>query len=273
MVRFSKLGLVLTMRRLFCLFGAVLLWICPGGYGRADLLDGLIGYWPFDETSGTVAHCLVNGSDDGQLFNFPDDDSQWVTGQIAGALQFRGPGPNDYVIVPHYDQPNDSVSFSGWVIADVNTVSWQSIIKNWGDTQRGQFHFGLDANSSRLGLFITQTNGAQIGPAEDLDPFPTGIWVHVGLVVDASRGTLEVYRDGALVASGSHDGTLLQSPVGSLGIGIKTDDSGTQPDFFNPGYWQGSFDDFGLWNRALTADDMAYIFSLGLDGVSFYDNP
>ena len=29
-------------------------------------------------------------------------------------------------------------------------------------------------------------------------------------------------------------------------------------------------DDFGLWNRALSDDDMAQIYALGLNGQSFY---
>ena len=38
----------------------------------------------------------------------------------------------------------------------------------------------------------------------------------------------------------------------------------------NPGFWQRSFDDFGLWNRALSDDEMAQIYTLGMNGQSFY---
>ena len=111
---------------------AVLLLASLSGSALADIKDSLVGYWNFDETSGSVAHCLIPHSADGQLVNFPDDDSQWVPGQIGGALYFRGPLYQDYVIAPSYPLATNTVSFSGWVNADVNNVVWQSIFKNWG---------------------------------------------------------------------------------------------------------------------------------------------
>src|SRR5713226_10502564 len=93
------------------LIGVVLLWGSLSGSALADFKDGLVGYWPFDETSGQVAHSLVPASADGQLYNFPDDDSQWVRGQIGGALYFRGESFQDYVIVPSYPIATTAVSF------------------------------------------------------------------------------------------------------------------------------------------------------------------
>jgi hypothetical protein len=253
---------------------AVLLWACFWGVALGDFKDRLVGYWNFDETSGSTAHSLVPQSDDGQLLNFPCDNSQWVSGQIGGALHFRGPDYQDYVIASFYPLGTDAVSFSGWVNADVNTVNWQSIFKNWGGAHHGQFHFGLDAASMTLGLFIAEASDTQIGPVEDtINPhsFPTGQWVQVGFVIDGSMAQLKVYFNGQLAGTGSYDGTLLNPPLmTSLGIGVKTNDSGSVADFANPGYWQGSFDDFGLWSRVLSDDEMAKIYALGQNGQSFY---
>jgi hypothetical protein len=262
------------MRKALCI-SAVLLWSSFSGHALADFNASLVGYWNFDETSGSVAHSLVPQSDNGQLFNFPCDDSQWVPGQIGGALHLRGPDYQDYVIASFYPLATDAVSFSGWVNADVNTVTWQSIFKNWGGAHHGQFHFGLDGNSMSLGLYIAEASNAQVGPVEDVSffpqSFPTGQWVHVGFVMDGSMGQLSVYVNGQLAGSGTYDGTLLNPPLmTSLGIGIKTDDTGTMADPGNPGYWQGSFDDFGLWTRALSGDEMAQIYTLGQNGQSFY---
>src|SRR5215470_3866423 len=79
------------MRRVLSIFiGATVVWCCVSGSVWADFKDGLVGYWNFDEKSGLVAHSLVPASADGQLFNFPNDNSQWIPGQIGGALSFRG---------------------------------------------------------------------------------------------------------------------------------------------------------------------------------------
>jgi hypothetical protein len=262
------------MRKILCI-GTVLLWSSFSGHALGDFKDNLVGYWNFDETSGSVAHSLVPLSDDGALFNFPCDNSQWVPGHIGGALHFRGPDYQDYVIATFYPLATDAVSFSGWVNADVNTVNWQSIFKNWGGAH-GQFHFGLDATSMTLGLYIGEADNTQIGPVEDtFNPgnFPTGQWVHVGFVADGSQGELKVYFNGQLAGSGFYDGTLLNPPpMTSLGIGVKTDNRGTiaDPGICCPGYWQGSFDDFGLWTRVLSDNEMAQIYALGQNGQSFY---
>jgi hypothetical protein len=127
-----------------------------------------------------------------------------------------------------------------------------------------------------LGLYVAEADSTQIGPVEDLNnfrSFPTGEWVQVGFVIDGSTGELKVYSNGQLAGSGSYDGTLLNPPpMISLGIGVKTDDTGTiaDPGSCCPGYWQGSFDDFGLWNRVLSDDEMAQIYALGQNGQSFY---
>lgn len=255
--------------------GAVLLSGFLSGSAQGDFMDGLVGYWNFDETSGSVARSLVPASADAQLSNFPDDNSQWVPGQIGGALHFRGPDFQDYAISPSYPLATTAVSFSGWVNADVNTVPWQSILKNWGSSVRGQFHFGLDGTSTTLGLYIAEGSDHQVGPAEIVvRNFPTGQWVQVGFVIDTTLNgliaILKVYYNGQLAGIGAFDGTLRTPPVTSLAFGVKTDDTGLQADGANPGFWQGSFDDFGLWNRPLSDAEMALIYTLGQNGQSFY---
>jgi hypothetical protein len=268
------------MRKVFSIWiGVVLVCNCLSGSALADFKDGLVGYWPFDETSGQVAHSLVPASGDGQLFNFPDDDSQWVPGQIGGALHFRGPSFQDYVIADHYPTATTALSFSGWVFADDNSVIWQSIFKNWGGAT-GQFHFGLRNNFKRLAVSVAQANTVSSGSAIDYtDPiFPSGQWVHVGFTVDTTLHGLiayiKLYRNGQLVGIRPFDGTLRQDDGRggkmSIGIGVKPNDAGTGADGGAPGYWQGSFDDFGLWSRVLSDDEMAQIYALGLNGQSWY---
>jgi hypothetical protein len=256
---------------------AVLLPASFSGIAWGDFQDRLIGYWNFDETSGSVAHSLVPASADAQLYNFPDDNSQWSPGQIGGALYFRGPLYQDYAISPSFPPATTALSFSGWVNADLNTTPWQSILKNWGSSVRGQFHFGLDGTSTTLGLYMDEGSDHLVGPVEIVIPsFPTGEWVQVGFVIDTTLDGLialiKVYYNGQLAGIGSFDGTLINQAIPSLGFGVKTDDTGLQADPGNPGYWQGYFDDFGLWNRALSDAEMAQIYTLGQNGMSFYGN-
>ncbi|MBU6320943.1 hypothetical protein KGO04_00145 [Patescibacteria group bacterium] len=47
---------------------------------------GLVGYWNFDEGSGTVAHDRSGQGNNGTLVNAPT----WVKGKVNGALSFNG---------------------------------------------------------------------------------------------------------------------------------------------------------------------------------------
>src|SRR5580765_4459132 len=86
---------------------------------HAAITDDLAGHWTFDATSGFTLTDSTPNANDGTLFNFPQDDSQWVPGKIGGALQFGGPTSLDYVIVPDYPKPTTTMTISIWVWTDV----------------------------------------------------------------------------------------------------------------------------------------------------------
>ena len=56
------------------------------------LMNGLIGWWKFDETNGTLAYDSSGNGNDGNLTGGPT----WATGKIGGALSFDG--VDDYVV-------------------------------------------------------------------------------------------------------------------------------------------------------------------------------
>src|ERR1044071_1533636 len=119
---------------------------------RGAITDGLIGYWKFDQTNGTVAIDSMTNANHGALNNFPADNSQWIVGRIGGALNFRGPASGDYVRVPNYPKPTTAMTVSAWVWAD-GRPTWASIVKNWGGALAGQFHFGLQDTGGDLSNF------------------------------------------------------------------------------------------------------------------------
>ena len=65
---------------------------CPWPF-KGTLSNGLVGYWPFNEGSGTVAHDKTQNGNDGTLINMEDAD--WVDGVSGKALDFDG--INEYV--------------------------------------------------------------------------------------------------------------------------------------------------------------------------------
>src|SRR5215467_3656999 len=85
---------------------------------RAQITNGLGGHWTFDEANGLILHDSTTNADNGTLSapgaSFPTDNSMWVTGQIGGALHFRGPNSGDFVVVTNYPKPTSTMSLSIW---------------------------------------------------------------------------------------------------------------------------------------------------------------
>src|SRR5262245_16786700 len=87
--------------------------ILAGSSVRADIAQGLIGHWTFDQTSGTTAADASGQNHDGLVSNQNGDTPGWTTGQIGGSLTFRGPdNGGDAVIVSGFPTLSNTFSVS-----------------------------------------------------------------------------------------------------------------------------------------------------------------
>ncbi len=100
---------------------------------------GLEAYWPFDETSGTNAWDWSGGTSHGRLLNFPTNN--WQPGRVNGALRFNG---TNYVIVTNYPKATTNLSVAAWIWTGSRPAN-ATIARNWGDSNAGQFQFGLSS--------------------------------------------------------------------------------------------------------------------------------
>lgn len=73
-------------------------WFGGGNSIPEDTMTrGLVGYWGFEEGSGTVAHDASNYANNGTLNYMTTGTDAWATGKVGGALNFDG--IDDYVAV------------------------------------------------------------------------------------------------------------------------------------------------------------------------------
>ena len=102
LIRFAKLGSFL---------GIFLLANGTTGHVDAQLQNGLVGYWSFNEGTGTAAMDSSGNGNTGILLN----GSTWSSGKSGTGLAFDG--ANDYVEIPHAQSLNLSTALtvSVWI--------------------------------------------------------------------------------------------------------------------------------------------------------------
>ncbi|HEX2475232.1 MAG TPA: LamG-like jellyroll fold domain-containing protein, partial [Lacipirellulaceae bacterium] len=181
---------------------------------------------------------------------------------LGTALSTDGSG--DGAIAPNFVKiTTNNMTAVAWVNATSLDGDWNSIVKNWGSTVGGQFHFGLGsvAANTLQSIAAGATNLAAPGN------LPANEWVHVGFVLDSTGPQHRLYINGAQVATAAYTGTLGLGTATGLGVGHKPNNDGTALDAGGgPGPWNGRIDEVGLYNEALSAAQIQTIYQNGLAG-------
>jgi hypothetical protein len=221
----------------------------PGSYlGWAFSLNP-VGYWPLNESSGTVAYELVNGSNgvDGGSFVL-------TTGGSAGA-GFPNPhrivvynGSSGYTQVPRLIGPtNFSIVF--WVKTSVSggTPNWYNgagLVD--GEVGGVQNDFGVALVGAKVGFGVgnPDTTLTSVKSVND------NVWHQVIVTHDAGTGAMTIYIDGALDSSLTGPTGARTTPsnlrFGSLLTGVN---------FFN-----GSLSDVAMYSQVLTAGQVTQLY-------------
>lgn len=229
----------------------------------------MVAWWPLDESSGTIAEELVNGND-GALANGPTP----ITGRVAGAYQFDG--VNDYISVPDGPTLNigaaasngaGDLSIDAWIRTS-STVGMQVIVdKRTFTPTRGYSFFVRDG---KLGFQIADGAGpgdscgsSSADPCRTYDSgivVATGNWVHVAVTVDrGSPSGVRFYVDGVPTGSTFDPTTKPGALANSAPLSIARRSDALA-------HFTGSIDEVAIFNRALSANEVALIPNVGSNG-------
>lgn len=201
--------------------------------------NGLVGWWRFNEASGTTA-LDSNGSSGnahpGTLLRFPS--SPRVSGVRGGALTFDG--VNDSVEVPTDTILNfgtNDFTLSLWVNRDVGNavyLSKEDVSNGWALSIASSNYFGFSI--PQCGTFLSAR-------------YPRGGWVHVGVTRKGEKFFL--YLDGRLVSAGTcFDANLTTTASLRMGCASGTCEGEGRDSF------RGLLDEVALYNRAMGVDEM-----------------
>ena len=220
-------------------------------YAKIDA-ESIIGMWLFDEGKGDIAKDLSGNRNDGKLMN----DPAWGKGKIGSALTFDG--KTNYVEVSDSSSLDVSteVSISLWVyILNFGTSSGDDvIIDKMCSDPKGAFEI-LNFSANELEGRFTLTSGTTIRLQSGLKP-PDKSWHHYASTFKS--GEQQLYFDGKAVADSSQTGTLIQNDL-PIHIG-----KGVERNY----HFDGMIDEVGIFNVALTENDIQTIMNKGLSGAT-----
>jgi len=201
--------------------------------------SGLVGYWKFDEGSGTIVEDSSGNSNDVTV-----NGATWTNGKIGGALSFDG--VDDYVGIGTNDFNASSGTIVLWIMANgfsevhyifghTTTPAYANRIQLYTDDSFGNLDLGLGDSHVRATAI------------QDLD---TGIWYCIALTWDGTD--FAVYVEGILKASGTYSG--LSSIHTFADIGNNGDANNRSQS------WDGLIDHVRTYNRALSATEIQAIY-------------
>ena len=206
---------------------------------------GLVGYWKFDEGSGTTVYDSSVNNNTGTL-NGPS----WVDGKYGKALSFDG--TDDYVSISTlYSSSPDSLTVTAWIKSPFNNAGY---IFYHGDNGEFLLHNGerlrdgpVYGRYPDLASFSVKLHGTWYDVySPPLTPntwhYIAGVWIK-GI-------SLKLYVDGVLAGENTAiPDYYLIDPGSSYYPSIGVYKRGAEPDTF----FEGLIDEVRVYNRTLSA--------------------
>lgn len=236
---------------------------------RPTWKEGLVANWTFDDPDDLGRDFGPNGLDLTELYTSNAVATQRLDGVDARpALHLRtGDGVSgSYFSVGSltrargFPTGGDAISCSFWARPDVSSLysSQECYIFRLGDWGGNGTQIAVWYNKSSRNITTClvnwSTSDTANSPVFKPGDFEDGKWHHIAVTYDSNA--LQVWYDGVLKKSTTTTYDLNLPSSATLRIG--NDDTG------HPNHrFVGGVDEVRIWNRALTADDVAYEYANG----------
>ncbi len=218
---------------------------------------GLVGYWSFNEGTSTIATDFSGNGNSGTLTNMENTD--WVAGKRSRALSFDGSA--EYVNIPDNNQlqVTGSLTLAGWVYRrGDSTGSSGTIIGKDLDLNAGYSLEVKDSSEASPDKVRCLLNGLSGNSLHSTASIPNNTWTHIACVYNGS--TIQVYINGQSSGSVNSTGSISTS-TDALRIGHSKGTSNAS------NYFNGDIDDVRIYNRSLSATEIAALYNVGAQRV------
>jgi hypothetical protein len=208
-------------------------------------VDGTLGIWRFDETSGTTAADSSGNGRNATLTNM-DPTTDWCKGRDDNALDFDG--VDDTAVVSGTFTPPSTGTVAFFMQVPGPPALHGRIFGSGGNWEVRHVNAG-NPDGVPYGIVFDLGDPAIVANTDFITTTPINEpnrWYHIAAVFNQPSSTYSVYLDGALHKSGTK--TLVAEAAGILTIGTRT---GTT------NFFVGKLDDLRIYDRELCADEVA----------------
>jgi hypothetical protein len=229
------------------------------------LMNGILGLWHFDETSGTTIHDSSGNANNGALNGGYIFNSG---GQFASAMTFNG--STGYASLPtNLLTGKTQFTMSVWV----NTTSSVSngtfyqrpTIIGQNTAGAGSGDFGITVNSGYLGMWGGLSSGTD-SSVQTSFLINDGHWHHVVATNDGT--TVHLYLDG--VDTGSTIPAGLPMDGATFFVGAANNNNGASSGSGPPGFFlAASIDELGIWSRPLSTTEVFQVYRRGANRMRY----
>ncbi|KJV05008.1 LamG domain-containing protein [Methylocucumis oryzae] len=234
----------------------LLIMFMTSGFSSADISTGLVAHYRFDDCSATDS----SGNEHNGVIHGAPKCAAGVNGK---GLQFNG--TDTYIEIndtPDLRLSGTSYTLSGWVLPKSYNDSYMSALLSKRGNQNGDgYIWGITGNvdSSPIGRQRVQISGGVDPSAYSTKASKLNAWRHFVVVYEVETQVIKFYSNSVLNGTASNIPSPNPNTTASLRIARDSDDlNALGPYFFN-----GLIDDLRIYNRALTAGEIAELFNLG----------
>jgi hypothetical protein len=237
--------------------------IIPLSVSASVLNDGVLGYYGFNEGSGSVA---IDGAN---RYNGTITGATYSGTNVAGnySLDFGTTGNNYYVDINtmalrYIKNVSSPFTVSLWVRSTTNSV-WQNPLdwgRSGGDNPFFRFFKKGDSNQFMFYIFGNSPN-TDIYQQTSNTTIPTDDWMMLS-VVSYGNGTINLFQDGVKTGGGTYitDPYTFNADT-LLYIGRRTRDTTSN--------FAGLIDEVLFYNRSLNNTEMTYLYNNQSSGETY----
>jgi hypothetical protein len=237
-----------------------------GGGGGTGLLTGLAAWWSLDETSGTRADSHSNGLD------LTDNNTVGSSTGLISNSAFFNKANSEYLSAADDPALDFTTEFTAslWIKQTAYAGSDYEVFLAKGTFTSCSFNIYNRYSANTLKIFLNYNTAGWVQFNLTSFTLSTSSFDHLVVRYDGGESTnatrLRVWKNNSEVtSSGTYLGTVPTSLVnrsGDLQMGFISG--------LTNSYFSGDMDEVGLWNRALTTDEIADIYNSG-SGLAYGD--